>query len=217
MSAVASQITSVSSVCSTVASGPDQRIYQSFASLAFVRGIHRSPVNSRTKGEYRGKCFHLMASSWRAAMYQSKMIDVIHVQLTFQMLVLQTKLFVFLSVCSSACPSVGLSVYPYRYQSTSSILRIHPHAIVLAVKMIQNTLVCEITSAVLYLEHSQEIDDAFGDCLTISLSSWSSRDLWRQEHRLWVNNNHKGGTSTRRSQSPGSDPLFRLCPKESLP
>ena len=36
--------------------------HQSSASLAFVRGIHRWPVNSRTKGQLRGKCFHLMTS-----------------------------------------------------------------------------------------------------------------------------------------------------------
>ena len=34
----------------TVCSGADQRKYQSFASLAFVRGIHRSPVDSPHKG-----------------------------------------------------------------------------------------------------------------------------------------------------------------------
>ena len=33
-------------------------------SLTFVRGIHRWPVNSRTKGQQCGKCFHLMTSSW---------------------------------------------------------------------------------------------------------------------------------------------------------
>ena len=33
-------------------------------SLAFVWGIHREPVNSRTNGQWRGKCFHLMTSSW---------------------------------------------------------------------------------------------------------------------------------------------------------
>ena len=41
MSAMASQITSVSMVRSTVCSGADQRKHQSSASLAFVRGIHR--------------------------------------------------------------------------------------------------------------------------------------------------------------------------------
>ena len=46
MGAVASQITSLTIVYSTVYSGADQRKHQSFASLAFVRGIHRGPVNS---------------------------------------------------------------------------------------------------------------------------------------------------------------------------
>ena len=50
MSAMASQITGVSIVYSTVCSGAVQRKHQSSASLAFVRGIHRWPVNSPHKG-----------------------------------------------------------------------------------------------------------------------------------------------------------------------
>ena len=50
MSAMASQITGVSIVHSTLCSGANQRKYQSSASLAYVRGIHRSPVNSSHKG-----------------------------------------------------------------------------------------------------------------------------------------------------------------------
>ena len=46
MGAMASQNTSLRIVYSTVHSGADQRKHQSSASLAFVRGIHRSPVNS---------------------------------------------------------------------------------------------------------------------------------------------------------------------------
>ena len=49
MGMMASQITSLTSVYSTVYSGVNQRKYQSSASLAFVRGIHRGPVNSRHK------------------------------------------------------------------------------------------------------------------------------------------------------------------------
>ena len=49
MSAKASQITGVSIVCWTVCSGADQRKHQSFASLAFMRGIHRWPVGSPHK------------------------------------------------------------------------------------------------------------------------------------------------------------------------
>ena len=49
MGAIASQITSPTIVYSTVYSDTDQRKRQSSASLAFVRGIHRSPVNSPHK------------------------------------------------------------------------------------------------------------------------------------------------------------------------
>ena len=50
MIAMASQITSLAIVCSVLYSGADQRKYQRSASLAFVRGIHRWPVNSPHKG-----------------------------------------------------------------------------------------------------------------------------------------------------------------------
>ena len=50
MTAMASQITVVSIVYSTVYIGEDQRKHQSSSSLAFVRGIHRWPVNSPHKG-----------------------------------------------------------------------------------------------------------------------------------------------------------------------
>ena len=46
MGEMASQITSLTIVYSTVHSAADQRKYQSSASLAFLRGIHRWPVNS---------------------------------------------------------------------------------------------------------------------------------------------------------------------------
>ena len=45
MGTLASQITSLTIVYSTVYSGADQRKHQRSASLAFVRGIHRGPVN----------------------------------------------------------------------------------------------------------------------------------------------------------------------------
>ena len=61
---MASQITSLTVVYSTVYSDADQRKHQSSASLAFVRGIHRDRWIPRTKGQLRGKCFHLMTSSW---------------------------------------------------------------------------------------------------------------------------------------------------------
>ena len=51
------QITSLTIVYSTVYSGADQRKHQSSASLAFVWGIHREPVNSPHKGPVTRKLF----------------------------------------------------------------------------------------------------------------------------------------------------------------
>ena len=49
MGVIASEIASLKIFCSTVYTGTDQRKHQSSASLAFVRGIHRWPVNSSHK------------------------------------------------------------------------------------------------------------------------------------------------------------------------
>ena len=57
MDVVASQITSLTIVYSTVYLGADQRKHQSSASLAFVRGIHRGPVNSPHKWPVTRKMF----------------------------------------------------------------------------------------------------------------------------------------------------------------
>ena len=64
MSMMASQITSLTIVYSTVYTGADQGKHQSSVSLAFVWGIHWWPVNSPHKGQWHRKCFHLMTSSW---------------------------------------------------------------------------------------------------------------------------------------------------------
>ena len=57
MGSIASQITSLTIVNSSVYSGADWRKHQSSASLAFVRGIHRRPVNSPHKGPITRKMF----------------------------------------------------------------------------------------------------------------------------------------------------------------
>ena len=77
MSAIASQITSLTIVYSTVYSDADQRKHQSSASLAFVWGIHRWPVNSPHKWSVTRKMFPFddvimcmgadcLASIWKA-------------------------------------------------------------------------------------------------------------------------------------------------------
>ena len=66
MSAMASQITGFSIVYLTVSLGAYQIKHQSFASLAFVRGIHRWQENSPHKGSVtrKIKCFLLTTLSW---------------------------------------------------------------------------------------------------------------------------------------------------------
>ena len=49
LGAIASQITSLTIVYSTIYSDANQRKHQSSALLAFARGIHRGPVNSQHK------------------------------------------------------------------------------------------------------------------------------------------------------------------------
>ena len=71
MTTMASQITSLTVVYSSVYSDADQRKDQSFAPLAFVWGIHRDQWIPRTKGQLRGNYFHLMASSCYECMERS--------------------------------------------------------------------------------------------------------------------------------------------------
>ena len=59
MGTIASQLTSLTIVYSTVYSDADQRKHQSSTSLAFVRGIHWGPVNSPHKWPVMGKMFPL--------------------------------------------------------------------------------------------------------------------------------------------------------------
>ena len=57
MGTMASHVTSLTIVYTTVNSGADQRKHQSSASLAFVWGIHWWPVNSPHKGPVTRKMF----------------------------------------------------------------------------------------------------------------------------------------------------------------
>ena len=57
MTTIASQITSLTIVYSAVYSDADQSKHQSSASLAFVWGIHRGPVNSPHKWPVTRKIF----------------------------------------------------------------------------------------------------------------------------------------------------------------
>ena len=79
MGAMASQITNVSIVCSTACSGSDQLRYQSSATLAFMRIIHRWPVDSHHKGPVTRKMFPfddvIMYSSDSSTLHMGYQID----------------------------------------------------------------------------------------------------------------------------------------------
>ena len=67
MGAIASQITSLTIVYSTVSSDADQRKHQSSTSLAFVRGIHWGPMNSSHKWPVAREMFPLVDVIMRIA------------------------------------------------------------------------------------------------------------------------------------------------------
>ena len=81
MGTIASQITSLTIVYSTVYSDADKKKHQSSASLAFVRGIHRGPVNSPHKWPVTRKMFFddvtMIVMIWAIlAWYMERSIDL---------------------------------------------------------------------------------------------------------------------------------------------
>ena len=79
ISTMASQITSPTIIYTTVYSGADQRKNQSTASLAFMRGIHRWPVNSPHKGQVTRKMFPfddviMMHGKWDKSLHDDVMM-----------------------------------------------------------------------------------------------------------------------------------------------
>ena len=91
MGAMVAKITSFTIVCTTVYSDADQWEHQISASLAFVRGIHRGPVNSPHKRSVTRKVFPFDD----VIMYQlsstgcKSMVEVIH---HFDVSIMQLKL-----------------------------------------------------------------------------------------------------------------------------
>ena len=101
MGAIASQITSLTIVYSTVYSGADQSKHQSSASLAFVWGIHRGPVNSPHKWPVTRKVYPFddVIMLWYLAMFWVCRVPLCHTWGIFYG-VRQ----VVNCVCSSTCP-----------------------------------------------------------------------------------------------------------------
>ena len=89
MGAMASQISCLTTVYSTVYSGTDQRKHQSSASLAFVRGIHRWSVNSPHKWPITRKMFPFddVIMSWNTpCMLYGVHLRLVHLNLSVNVL-----------------------------------------------------------------------------------------------------------------------------------
>ena len=113
MTTMASQITSLTVVYSTVYSDADQRKHQSSASLAFVWGIHRERWIPRTKGQLRGKYFHLMTSSWSGMSACDTDMDVYHIGAETKSAILQTSF-------SNAFSSVKMFEFRFKFTGLCS-------------------------------------------------------------------------------------------------
>ena len=92
MTMMASQITSLTVVYSTVYTDTDQRKHWSSASLAFVWGIHRDRWIPHAKGQLHGKCFHLMTSSRSPAIDRNRGPDILNIMACNKYLIKTTSL-----------------------------------------------------------------------------------------------------------------------------
>ena len=103
MGAIASLLTSLTIVYSTVYSDADQRKHQSSASLAFVRGIHRGPMNSPHKWPVTRKMFSFddVIMDW------TEQCEIWHE--TLNIMVCMDRLLSRGMVCNSPLEAQGLS------------------------------------------------------------------------------------------------------------
>ena len=128
MGTMASQVTSLTIVYSTVYSYADQRKHQSSASLAFVRGIHRGPLNSPHKWPVtrkmfpfddvimawkswpqhaRIRCLHSSTQCWGCSLCQFLWYGQYHVQLN--------SLIAFICRRVAVCKGLKISLVPSEY------------------------------------------------------------------------------------------------------
>ena len=116
MNAMESQITSLTIVYSTVCSGTDQRKHQNSASLAFVWGIRRWPVNSPHKGPVTRKMF---------LFDDVIMLCEVLVQATFCMFRWASLSFGMISMLKCKHAGVLLLIYCWKYAVTNQPFLTH--------------------------------------------------------------------------------------------
>ena len=144
MGAMASKITSLTIVYSTVYSGTDQSKHQSSASLAFVWGIHRGPVNSPHKWPVTRKMFPLddvimLFQTTSLHLNQCWLISNYIPKDTFQLIISNYQKYSFKKMhfkmssakwrpfCFSFHVSINQSrIYPSSYSTSSTLVRYPP-------------------------------------------------------------------------------------------
>ena len=100
MGAIASQITSITIVYSAVYSDADHRKHQSSASLAFVRRIHRWPVNSPNQWPVTQKMFPFDDVIMKLAMFRRpKYITLWGSDIVLQLYIISTMVDIFCFSC----------------------------------------------------------------------------------------------------------------------
>ena len=116
MGAMASQITSLTIVYSTVFSGADQK-HQSSASLNFMRGIHRRPVNSPHKWPVTRQMFPFgdVIMSLRHAVYTEHTDAWVGVTMPI------SSVFRFFSAVSNTCWLLNITFIFHRCHCSSAV------------------------------------------------------------------------------------------------
>ena len=113
MGVMASQITSLTIVYSTLYSGADYRKHQSSASLAFVRGMNRLPVNLPHKWPVTQKMFPFD----EAIMIFLQYVDYVFINYLYVPIVHKHYPGIFLIPCNY-CKTQNFK-YPQKYYQTS--------------------------------------------------------------------------------------------------
>ena len=128
MGAMASRITGVSIAYLNAYSGAYQRIHQSSASLAFVRGIHRWPVNSRLKWPVTRKMFPFDDGIMKESMQQTWNIFVLYLLIIRYSDVILSTISSQINRVSIVCPNASSGANQRQHQSPASlacVMRIH--------------------------------------------------------------------------------------------
>ena len=116
MSAIGSEITGVLIICLIVCPGTDQRKQQSSALLAFVRGIHRWPVNSPHKGPVMREIFP----------FDDVIMIIFIMVFTVNVIFFFHEACLLQQICYQHCASWLLMVWSFSTKASVAAVSMHP-------------------------------------------------------------------------------------------